>query len=215
MEEVWNKETNKGLFSTYEIKQCIYGIRMVCSNITGPLSSLFPLFLALLWVNFTSQPLTTKQKPFNTLPVTVAWEMVCCKESEVYGDKQYTRHFSALFFLLLQYFISQFSYRLSFTRTTAGHNSVRVLWTEMTSGICWEKLHRFCSERTNSPNNVFGRFLNQTLNRCHKQIWNSVHRILHPSPSLYRACQSIISGWLLYLRHLLRTNLLITPYYWE
>jgi hypothetical protein len=38
---------------------------------------------------------------------------------------------------------------------------------------------------------------------------------LKPSPSLYRACQSIISGWLLYSRHLLRTNLLITPYYWE
>jgi hypothetical protein len=40
-------------------------------------------------------------------------------------------------------------------------------------------------------------------------------RKLKPSPSLYRASQSIISGWLLYSGHLLRTNLLITPYYRE
>jgi hypothetical protein len=191
MEGVWNrKKLTMDCFPRMRSNSELYGFRMVCSDITGSFENhclfrlyflaSFPLFLTLLRVNFTSEPLTTKQKPFNTLPFTAAWEMVRWKESEVYGDKQYTRHFFTLFFLLvLQYFISQFSYRLSPTRTTAGHNSVCVLWTEMTSGIWWEKLHRFCSGRTNSPNSVFRRFLNQTLNRCHKLIWNLVHRVLH------------------------------------
>jgi hypothetical protein len=116
----------------------------------------FPLFLTLLWVNFTSEPLTTKQKPFNT-PRHCSMRNGPLQRIWSYDDKQYTRHFFALLFLLLlQYVILQFSYRPSSTRTTAGHDNIPVLWTEMTSGICCEKLHRFCSERTNSPNSVFG-----------------------------------------------------------
>lgn len=238
MQGVWDRTTwTKDRFPSMRSKCELYGIRMVCSDITGPFENhcpflrlflaSFPLFLSLLWVNFTSEPLTTKQKPFNTLPVTVAWEMVCCKESQVYGDKQYTRHFFALFFLLLlQYFISQFSYRLSSTRTATGHKSVCALWTEMTSGICREKLHKLCSERTNSPNSIFGRFPNQTFNRCYKQIWNLVQRSLHnreyqslhnspassklPFPNPYHACNKNIN--VNYLDKYLKSNNIVDKY---
>jgi hypothetical protein len=43
-------------------------------------------------------------------------------------------------------------------------------------------------------------------------ITSSRWKKLKPPQFLYRACQRIISGWLFTQRHLLRTNLLITPY---